>query len=171
MTSRTALAAFAVCAVLVPLPACGSDGTGREPSPSKGGTSAAAPVPSAPAESREPDQGKGSKDPDDFNGDGHHDLLVPVPVSDDPDAVIRDERTGIVYGSAEGLDPSKRTVHGRRDLGLPEPVREGRGRDYVLPKEVETADLDGDGFPDSVTSVILGERATDGQTSTLREAP
>ncbi|MGP4043273.1 FG-GAP repeat domain-containing protein [Streptomyces sp. 2A115] len=155
MKSRTALPAFAVCAVcvvLAPLSGCGDGGTGPEPSPADG-------VPSAPAESREPTPGKGSKDPDDINGDGYRDLMVPVPVG---------ERVAVVHGSAKGLDPSIRTVYSRRDLGLPDPPEEVAPGNPVAPDTV--ADLDGDGFPDFVTSV-MGEIVEDRNISAARTAP
>ncbi|MGP3984485.1 hypothetical protein [Streptomyces sp. KR80] len=172
MKSRTgpsALAVCAVCVVLAPLTGCGSGGTGHEPSPSGGGGSAVG-VPGAPAESRAPTPGKGSKDPDDINGDGHRDLVVPVFVSGEPDNPHGDERVGVVYGSAKGLDPSTRTVYGRRDLGLPDPAEGSAGRESVATDGVVTADLDGDGFPDFVTTVA-GERVEDGQISAARTVP
>ena len=161
MKSRIALSAVAACVVLAPLTGCGSDGTGREPSPSGGGTSAAR-VPSAPAESRAPTPGKGSKDPDDINGDGHRDLLVPVQVRGNPENPGGDQRIGVVYGSAKGLDPATRTVYGRGDLGLPGLPPGWAGPASVLTAAMVTADLDGDGFPDFVTAVP-GEEVTDGQ--------
>jgi hypothetical protein len=93
--------------------------------------------------------GKGSKDPDDINGDGFRDLMVPVPGG---------ERVAVLYGSAKGLDPSTRTVYDRGDLGLPEPPEEVAASNPRAPDTV--ADLNGDGFPDFVTTV-MGERVTD----------
>ncbi|MEW2565803.1 hypothetical protein [Streptomyces sp. NPDC047070] len=176
-TALPALAVCAVCAVLAPLTGCGSggdgDSTSRKPSPSDGTASASASasrVPSAPAESRRPVAGKGSKDPDDLNGDGFRDLVVPVSVGDDPNDPDSDQRIGVVYGSAQGLDPSTRTVHGRRDLGLPETPGSQTGPDSVSAESVVTADLDGDGFPDLVTSVA-GETVDDGRISAARTVP
>ncbi|MBV1938988.1 VCBS repeat-containing protein [Streptomyces sp. BV286] len=175
MKSRTALPALAVCAVcvvLAPLSGCGSDDAGREPSPSGGATSSAA-VPSPPAESRPPVAGEGAKDPDDINGDGFRDLVVSVSLSKDPNNAGGDDRVAVVYGSAEGLDPSTRTVYGRPDLGLPEPPENPAAttsRDHVAADSVVTADLDGDGFPDFVTS-FAGEVVSDAQVSTRRTAP
>ena len=167
MASRStshALAVGAVCLALVPLTGCGPDGGG--PSSSKGRQ------PSAPAESRAPGQGKGSKDPDDLNGDGHRDLVLPAPARRDPAKVGRDERIAVVYGSAKGLDPETRTVHGRRALGLPAvaDTTPGAGPDHVPTDEVVTADLDGDGFSDVVTTVE-GEMAEDGNISAARTVP
>ncbi|GAB2986086.1 VCBS repeat-containing protein [Streptomyces pseudoechinosporeus] len=169
MKSRIAMSALTVCVVLAPLTSCGSDGTGREPSPSDGGSSAA-PVPSAPAESRAPTPGKGSKDPDDINGDGYRDLLVPVPVGGEPGNPGNEERIGVVYGSAKGLDPATRTVYDRGDLGLPGLPPGSAGPGSVLANATVTADLDGDGFPDFVTTVA-GERVSDGQVTAPRTVP
>ncbi|MGW7365911.1 FG-GAP repeat domain-containing protein [Streptomyces sp. NPDC054841] len=99
-------------------------------------------MPGAPAESRVPMPGKGSKDPDDINGDGYRDFMVPVPDQG---------RVAVVYGSATGLDPSTRKVYGRSDLGLPDQLEGLDKSEGVVPDTV--ADLDGDGFPDFVTTV------------------
>ncbi|MDI3405216.1 hypothetical protein [Streptomyces cavernicola] len=166
--SRAARSAAAVCAVsllLGPLAGCGG---GADGSSAAGGGKPAAKEPAVPGESRPPAAGNGTKDPDDVNGDGHRDLLVPVLAgpADQPGA---DQRVAVVYGSAKGLDPVTRTVLGRGDLGLPASP-EGGGRDALSVSEVLTADLDGDGFPDFVSSVA-GGTATDGQVSTARRIP
>ncbi|MFF7652479.1 FG-GAP repeat domain-containing protein [Streptomyces sp. NPDC007983] len=168
-----ALAVGAVCLALAPLTGCGS-GSG-EPSSSKDGTSAAG-QPSAPTESRAPSRGKGSKDPDDLNGDGHRDLVLPVFTKPGQDpAEGTDERVGVVYGSAKGIDPATRTVLGRRDLGLPGPPANppvgAVGRDSVSAEDVVTADLDGDGFADVVTTAPSGERVGDGNISAPPSTP
>ncbi|AXK35574.1 hypothetical protein DVA86_25965 [Streptomyces armeniacus] len=182
--ARRALAVSAVCAVLVPLTACG----GGDGETASGGRSPAAGVPVAPTESRAPAEGKGSKDPDDINGDGHRDLLVPVTVGGKAGDQNRHERVAVVYGSAEGLDPATRTVHGRRALGLPQPTPPDRPEgpsdagpsgpepsaparsDDVAAEDVLTADLDGDGYADFITDVE-GEQATDGHVSAAHAAP
>lgn len=174
MASRStshALAVGVVCLVLAPLTGCGSDGGEL----SKGGTSATG-QPSAPTESRAPAKGKGSKDPDDLNGDGHRDLVLPLftKIGQDP-GESTDERVGVVYGSAKGLDPATLTVLGRRDLGLPgpptfPPIGAG-GRDSVATKDVTTADLDGDGFADVVTTRATGGRVGEGNMSAVRSVP
>ncbi|GAA3822023.1 FG-GAP repeat domain-containing protein [Streptomyces phyllanthi] len=178
MKSRTALPVFAVCAacvVLAPLAGCGGGGTGDEapvsgaPAESRAPTGTktsngrvqetSVPVPGAPAESRAPAPGKGSKDPDDINGDGYRDFVVPVPGG---------ERVAVLYGSAKGLDPSTRTVHSRRDLGLPERPEEAAESNPLAPETV--ADLDSDGFPDFVTTV-MGESVEEQGYSTVRTVP
>ncbi|MFI8873245.1 FG-GAP repeat domain-containing protein [Streptomyces sp. NPDC055243] len=131
-------ALVALCASLALLAAgCGGQGDTGEPSPSKGGGNPMNPVTPVvtPTASRPvPADGKGSKDPDDINGDGHRDLLVPV--------TSRKEdghgRTAVVFGSAKGLDPSTHAVY-----------------DYAS-GTLTTADLDGDGYPDFVST----ERST-----------
>ncbi|MEU6083423.1 VCBS repeat-containing protein [Streptomyces sp. NPDC047108] len=171
MKSRTALPALAVCAVclvLAPLTGCSSGGTDHEPSSSKG--TKAAGVPGAPSESRAPASGKGSKDPEDINGDGHRDLVIPAGAGGDQQNPGGDGRIAVVYGSAKGLDPSTRAVYGRRDLGLPE-AGEGAGEPDAVPAEgVVHADLDGDGFPDFITTVE-GKRADDGHVSAPATVP
>lgn len=117
------------CASLALLAAgCGEQGDTGKPSPAKdGGNPVSTPTASRPV----PSGGKGSKDPDDINGDGHRDLLLAVPSRSE----TADGRTGVVFGSAKGLDPSAHTVY-----------------DYA-PGAVVTADLDGDGYPDFVTMI------------------
>ncbi|WP_258053096.1 FG-GAP-like repeat-containing protein [Streptomyces sp. Ru73] len=131
-------------------------------------------MPTAPTASRAPAPGKGTKDPDDINGDGHRDLLVPVSAtSGGGNGATADERIGVVYGSARGLDPATRTVYGRHDLGLPGQTQQyaaPAGPDSISAEEVVTADLDGDGFPDFVTGVA-GDTVTDGNVSAARNIP
>ncbi|NSL43871.1 hypothetical protein [Streptomyces sp. 8P21H-1] len=169
MKSRSVLSALAVCAVLAPLTGCGDGTADREPPPS-GGASSATGVPGVPAESRRPAPGKGSEDPDDLNGDGFRDLVVPVSLGDGHDTTRIDGRVAVVHGSAKGLDPSTRTVHGRRELGLPSSPQDHAEPGSVSRKAVVTADPDGDGFPDAVTSVALGT-AEDGGVSASRTVP
>lgn len=162
MKPRIAVVALAVCTALAPLSGCGSGTGAHESSPSAG-------EPTTAAVSRTPVPGKGSKDPDDINGDGHRDLVVPIVVGGGEGAT--DERVGVVYGSAKGIDPSTRTVYGRTDLGLPAP-----GRQLLAPKDslsaadLTTADLDGDGFPDFVTTV-QGATTSDGNITAPRTLP
>lgn len=161
MKSRTAIVTLAVCTALAPLAGCGSGTPASSPSSGKPTTAAA---------SRTPAPGKGSKDPDDINGDGHRDLMVPVIVGGGGE-YSPDERVGVVYGSAKGLDPSTRTVYGRDDLGLPAPGKQmSAPKDSVSAADVTTADLDGDGFPDFVTTV-RGAITSDNNVFTARTVP
>ncbi|MFG2196724.1 FG-GAP repeat domain-containing protein [Streptomyces sp. NPDC048639] len=127
-------------------------------------------MPGAPTGSRSPAPGKGSKDPEDINADGYRDLVIPVGVGGDPVNPGGDQRIAVIYGSAMGPDPSTRTVYGRRDLGLPEPAEGTARRDAVPADGMVTADLDGDGFPDFVTTVE-GKHVDDEQVSAPRTVP
>uniref|UniRef100_UPI0015F0E3AC hypothetical protein n=1 Tax=Streptomyces phytophilus TaxID=722715 RepID=UPI0015F0E3AC len=147
MIRRATLPALALCSLLV-LTACGDDDGGGGPSPSADGASKPG-VPAPPTASRAPAPGEGSQDPDDINGDGHRDLLVPVFVGDDEAA---EQRVAVVYGTADGLDPATRTVYGRGDLGLPALPADSPAPDQLNMAELTTADLDDDGFPDFVTT-------------------
>ncbi|MFE0878798.1 FG-GAP repeat domain-containing protein [Streptomyces smyrnaeus] len=163
----TARAGGAACLVLVLLTGCGSGGGTHGKDSSKSGSPSAGP-PSAPAESRAPSRGKGSKDPDDFNGDGHRDLLLSVPVGDDrkkPES-LAPEQLAIVYGSSKGLDAATRTVHSRTDLGIP--VGEQRP---VSTEDVVAADLDGDGFSDIITPADNGKYVAEGNIRASRVLP
>ncbi|MEU3843425.1 VCBS repeat-containing protein [Streptomyces sp. NPDC028635] len=104
------------------------------------------PVRAAPAIAPLPvPRGTGSKVPDDFNGDGHRDLVLndlakTQPHTDDPGI-------GIVYGSAHGLVP------GARQLLAPRTHAARAGGELPALFEAEAScDLDGDGFTDLVVS-------------------
>lgn len=119
--------ALVLCAALALFAAgCGEGSPTADTSPSPDGNPVSTPTASRPV----PSDGKGSKDPDDINGDGHRDLLIAVPSGKENE----DGRTGVVFGSAKGLDPSMHTLY-----------------DYA-PGTVTTADLDGDGYPDFVST-------------------
>jgi hypothetical protein len=154
MIRRMRLAALVLSPLLVLAAACGDDTAGGGPSPSAGGASEPG-VPAPPTASRAPAPGEGSQDPDDINGDGHRDLLVPVFLGDDPETA--EECVGVVYGSADGLDPATHTVHRRGDLGLPDTPADVPGAARLSVSELVTADLDDDGFPDFVTTTLTGE--------------
>ncbi|WP_210585148.1 VCBS repeat-containing protein [Streptomyces sp. GESEQ-35] len=90
-------------------------------------------------------RGKGSKVADDFNGDGHRDLVLDDLVKEQSHA--DDAGIGIVYGSARGLVPATRQ--------LLTPTRNAARAKGQLPAlfDAEAAcDLDGDGFTDLVVS-------------------
>nr|WTB06557.1 VCBS repeat-containing protein [Streptomyces antimycoticus] len=155
------IAAGAACLALL-LAACGpEDGGaqgGRDGSSSVSGSvitpTATAPVP----------HGKGSRLPDDVNGDGYPDLRLPVPSGEGG----LPSRIAFVHGSSHGLNPATRTVLRHRDLGLP-------SQDVTVAgaTEVATADLDGDGYADVTTTAgeALDERETERTQATVRTVP
>ncbi|WP_374112817.1 FG-GAP repeat domain-containing protein [Streptomyces sp. MNU89] len=150
--------ASAVCALLALLAACGGAAESARPSGSSSGGAPEDGDPVAtPTASRPPAEGKGSEDPDDINGDGHRDLLIPVGGGTGP-GERPPRRVAVVFGSAEGPDPVTRTVHDRASLVPPPRDRDGEPPGDITPAEITTADLDGDGYPDFVT------RYTDGPT-------
>lgn len=87
----------------------------------------------------------GSKTPDDFNGDGHRDLVLNDLVKAESHA--DDAGIGIVYGSERGLVPDARQLVGPGKQG----VATGGQLPAVFDAEA-TCDLDGDGFTDLVVS-------------------
>lgn len=90
-------------------------------------------------------RGKGSKTPDDFNGDGHRDLVLNDLVK--AQAHADDAGIGIVYGSDRGLTPGARQLLSPRRQAAPT-----KGRLPAVFDAEETCDLDGDGFTDLVVS-------------------
>ncbi|AEM80255.1 FG-GAP repeat protein [Streptomyces violaceusniger] len=159
--STASIAAGTACLALL-LAACGpGDGGargGRDGSSSASGSvitpTATTPVP----------HGKGSRLPDDVNGDGYPDLRLPVPSGKGG----LPSRIAFVHGSSHGLNPATRTVLRHRDLGLP-------SQDVTVAgaTEVATADLDGDGYADVTTTAgeALGERETERTRATVRTVP
>lgn len=91
-------------------------------------------------------RGKGGGDvPDDFNGDGHRDLVLNDLVKAESHG--DDAGIGIVYGTDDGLDPGARQ--------LLDPAKQAAPTDGVLPavfEAEESCDLDGDGFTDLIVS-------------------
>ncbi|QDQ14213.1 FG-GAP repeat domain-containing protein [Streptomyces spectabilis] len=149
MTPRTAARAVSVLAALALVAGCGgSDGSGSGGSRDGGGErSGASRAPDVvPTESRAPDPGRGSGDPDDINGDGHPDLLMQVPVAW-PASHGGVPRIAVVFGSPRGPDPTTRTLYTTDELGVPDPSAVGN----TPPYPGMTADLDDDGFADFVT--------------------
>ncbi|TXS50195.1 VCBS repeat-containing protein [Streptomyces sp. uw30] len=90
-------------------------------------------------------QGEGSKTADDFNGDGHRDLVLNDLVK--AQAHADDAGIGVVYGSERGLTP------GARQLLSPErQAAPTKGQRPAVFDAEATCDLDGDGFTDLVVS-------------------
>ncbi|MET7324048.1 VCBS repeat-containing protein [Streptomyces sp. NPDC005549] len=90
-------------------------------------------------------RGDGSEVPDDFNGDGHRDLVLDDLVKAESHA--DDAGIGIVYGSPRGLVPGARQ--------LLTPKQHAAPVDGQLPAVFEaeaSCDLDGDGFTDLVVT-------------------
>ncbi|MGW2567489.1 FG-GAP repeat domain-containing protein [Streptomyces sp. NPDC001537] len=113
-----------------------------------GDTGAARPTPvrvaDAPARLPIP-HGKGSKTPDDFNGDGHRDLVLDTLVKSRSHA--DDAGIGVVYGSARGLTPGARQL-----LAPARYAARTKGRlPHVFDAEA-SCDLDRDGFTDLLVS-------------------
>ncbi|MGQ4388564.1 FG-GAP repeat domain-containing protein [Streptomyces sp. SAS_270] len=90
-------------------------------------------------------RGKGSKVPDDFNGDGHRDLVLNDLVKDQSHA--DDAGIGIVYGGAHGLTPAARQLLGPGKQAAPT-----KGRLPAVFDAEASCDLDKDGFTDLVVS-------------------
>ncbi|WP_399886839.1 FG-GAP repeat domain-containing protein [Streptomyces sp. BBFR51] len=98
----------------------------------------------APAQLPVP-HGKGSEVADDFNGDGHRDLVLDDLVKAQSHA--DDAGIGIVYGSSRGLVPGARQLLTPKKFAAP--------TDGQLPAVFEaeaSCDLDGDGFTDLVVT-------------------
>lgn len=102
----------------------------------------------AGAERRPVPRGSGSHTPDDFNGDGHRDLVLNNLVKPAADSHGDDAGIGIVYGSADrGLDPSVRRL-------LSAHANAAKIGD-TLPSAFDaeaSCDLDRDGFTDLVVA-------------------
>ncbi|MFF7644201.1 FG-GAP-like repeat-containing protein [Streptomyces canus] len=131
-TLLTSLAAAFLLAACGPTQHSGS----ADPTPAR--------IADAPARLPVP-KGQGSRTPDDFNGDGHRDLVLGDLVKEQAHA--DDPGIGIVYGSERGLVPGTRQ--------LITPGRQGAATDGQLPAllDAEAAcDLDKDGFTDLVVS-------------------
>ncbi|MFE5124524.1 VCBS repeat-containing protein [Streptomyces sp. NPDC056669] len=158
-SSIASIAAGTACLALL-LAACGpDDGGARAERSSSASGSVITPTATAPVP-----HGKGSRLPDDVNGDGYPDLRLPVPSGKEG----LPSRIAFVHGSSHGLNPATRTVLRHRDLGLP-------SQDVTVAgaTEVATADLDGDGYADVTTTAgeALGERETERTQATVRTVP
>ncbi|MER6421454.1 VCBS repeat-containing protein [Streptomyces sp. NPDC001137] len=129
--------AAALCGTLL-LAACGpgGDAGAARPTPVR--------VADAPAKLPIP-RGKGSRTPDDFNGDGHRDLVLDslVKVQSHAD----DAGIGVVYGSARGLTPGARQL-----LSPARYAARTKGRLPAVFDAEASCDLDKDGFTDLIVS-------------------
>ncbi|MGV9455817.1 FG-GAP repeat domain-containing protein [Streptomyces sp. NPDC003635] len=135
---RTRSAALG-CSGLLLLAACGSHPDTAAPAPSP-----SVQVARGPAVLPVP-RGDGSRTRDDFNGDGHRDLVLDDLVK--AQAHADDPGIGIVYGGTRGLVPGTRQ--------LLDPERNAAAVDGRLPAlfdAEESCDLDGDGFTDLLVS-------------------
>lgn len=101
-------------------------------------------VANAPAQLPVP-QGKGSKVADDFNGDGHRDLVLGDLVKEQSHA--DDAGIGIVYGGAHGLTPGARQLLSPKKQAAPT-----KGQLPAVFDAEASCDLDQDGFTDLVVS-------------------
>ncbi|MFF0680493.1 FG-GAP repeat domain-containing protein [Streptomyces tendae] len=137
----TTLTGTAAVGCLLLLAACG-----HGPAPAAEDPAAPTPVHAAQAPALLPvPHGEGSEVPDDFNGDGHRDLILDDLVKAESHA--DDAGIGIVYGSSRGLVPGARQ--------LLTPKQHAARVDGQLPAVFEaeaSCDLDGDGFTDLVVT-------------------
>lgn len=126
-----------VCTALL-LAACGPGGDTKAARPT--------PVRIADASAKLPvPHGKGSRTPDDFNGDGHRDLVLDALVKAQSHA--DDAGIGVVYGGTHGLAP------GARQLIAPAKyAARTKGQLPAVFDAEASCDLDKDGFTDLIVS-------------------
>ncbi|MGV9983099.1 FG-GAP repeat domain-containing protein [Streptomyces olivaceus] len=149
---RSTLPGTAALGCLLLLTACGHGG----PAPSDASPT---PVRAARAPALLPvPRGEGSEAPDDFNGDGHRDLLLDDLVKAQSHA--DDAGIGIVYGSSRGLVPGTRQLLTPKRYAAP-----ADGQSPAVFETEATCDLDGDGFTDLV---VTTDPPYDGHLSYLR---
>ncbi|MEV5549097.1 VCBS repeat-containing protein [Streptomyces sp. NPDC052309] len=139
---RSTLGSTAVIGCLLLLAACGHASSHAKDTEDGGHT----PVHAAQAPALLPvPHGKGSRTPDDFNGDGHRDLVLNDLVKEQSHA--DDAGLGIVYGSSRGLVP------GARQLITPgKYAARTQGQLPAVFDAEASCDLDGDGFTDLVVT-------------------
>ncbi|MFF7970698.1 FG-GAP-like repeat-containing protein [Streptomyces sp. NPDC007905] len=114
--------------------------------PTAPGAAGAGPTRIADAPARLPvPHGKGSRTPEDFNGDGHRDLVLNDLVKEESHA--DDAGIGIVYGGPHGLTPGARQLLSPNKQAAPT-----KGRIPAVFDAEESCDLNGDGFTDLVVS-------------------
>ncbi|MER6167200.1 FG-GAP repeat domain-containing protein [Streptomyces violaceorubidus] len=135
------LSGTAAAGCLLLLTACG-----HGPAPAAEDAAAPTPVRAAQAPALLPvPHGEGSKVPDDFNGDGHRDLVLDDLVKAESHA--DDAGIGIVYGSARGLVPGARQLLTPKKHAAPVD-----GQSPAVFEAEASCDLDGDGFTDLVVT-------------------
>ncbi|MFI1394235.1 FG-GAP repeat domain-containing protein [Streptomyces sp. NPDC020681] len=144
----TAAALAAVCAAL--LAGCTSDPAPADTRSAAGKNGDTPPLAGRAAPALLPvPHGKGSKLPDDFNGDGHRDLVLNDLVKAAGDSHGDDAGIGIVYGTAAArtLDPAVRRLLTPRANAAPV--------DGTLPAAFDaeaSCDLDKDGYADLIVA-------------------
>lgn len=144
--ARATATAAAGCACALLLTACAGSPT---PGPGKNGDTPPTALSGLPGAERHPvPRGSGSHTPDDFNGDGHRDLVLNNLVKPATESHGDDAGIGIVYGSASrGLDPSVRQL-----LSAHANAAKTGG---TLPSAFDaeaSCDLDQDGFTDLIVA-------------------
>ncbi|MFI6702862.1 FG-GAP repeat domain-containing protein [Streptomyces sp. NPDC050509] len=153
--ARTAITLSTCAALLLPLTACTDTSTSSSSASggsteAKNGDTAPGAGPTATARRAVP-RGRGSRLPDDLNGDGHPDLVLNDLVKAAGDTYGDDAGIGIVYGTAAGTGAARRFDPAVRQTL--DPRERGARVDGVPPAafDAEAAcDLDGDGFGDLI---------------------
>ncbi|MFE9020456.1 FG-GAP and VCBS repeat-containing protein [Streptomyces sp. NPDC007808] len=98
----------------------------------------------------------------DFNGDGYRDAVITAPLA----KVAGRSNAGniaVVYGTASGLDTTKRQIISQDTTGIPGVPESG---DYFGDR-VTTGDLDGDGYTDIVVGVHAEQIGSTGDSGVL----
>ncbi|MFB7555648.1 FG-GAP repeat domain-containing protein [Streptomyces brevispora] len=144
--ARATATAAAGCACALLLTACAGS---PPPGPGKNGDTPPTALSGLAGTERHPvPRGSGSHTPDDFNGDGHRDLVLNNLVKPATESHGDDAGIGIVYGSASrGLDPSVRQL-----LSAHANAAKVGG---ILPSAFDaeaSCDLDQDGFTDLIVA-------------------
>lgn len=81
----------------------------------------------------------------DFNGDGYRDVAIAAPAAKAGGKAWAGQ-VAVVYGTASGLNPDKRTVISQNTAGIPDSAEADDG----FGSQVATADLNRDGYADLV---------------------
>lgn len=145
--ARATATAAAGCACALLLTAC--TGSPASSGPGKNGDAPPTALSGLAGAERHPvPRGSGSHAPDDFNGDGHRDLVLNNLVKPAADSHADDAGIGIVYGSAaRGLDPSVRQLVSAHANA----ARIGGTVPSAFDAEA-SCDLDQDGFTDLIVA-------------------